>query len=199
MSRQRKRFDWQAIHAELNRRVATAGSTVDDDPERVRRLLEERSLALAAVLGDASVRRPLTRLLVFRLGQEQYGLRLDDAREVTGLSRYATIPGAGSGILGIVNWRGEFVVVFDLPSLLGVAVPEDHARRRVIVLRGDQPMGLAVDSVERTVEVDLTSLQPRDRLRLKRAELFRGATSESVLVFAEDSLRARLDEELRAA
>jgi chemotaxis signal transduction protein len=91
-------------------------------------------------------------------------------------------------------------VVFDLAAVLGLPATEDRARRRVIVLRGEDPfMALAVDGVDRVIEADLSALQPRQQLQLKRVELFHGATSDAVLVLADDSLRTRLDEELRAA
>jgi purine-binding chemotaxis protein CheW len=200
MSRKRQRFDWQAIHAELDGRLERFSRTVDDDADRVRQLLDERATALAATPEDERDRRLHTRLLVFALGDEEYALPLACAREVTGLSRPATIPGAGSEILGIVNWRGEFAVVFDLAAVLGLPATEDRARRRVIVLRGEDPfMALAVDGVDRVIEADLSALQPRQQLQLKRVELFHGATSDAVLVLADDSLRTRLDEELRAA
>ncbi|MEX0852801.1 MAG: chemotaxis protein CheW [Bauldia sp.] len=200
MMRQRKRFDWQAIHAALDRRLSGLGSTIEDDAEAVRDLLRKRSIALAATVRDPRAQNQLTRLLVFRLGEERYALALDCAREVTGLSWSAAIPGAGPGIVGIVNWRGEFAVVFDLAPILGLPASADRAQRRVIVLRGEEPpVGLAVDAVEEIIHIDLTALTAREQLRSKHVELFRGATADAVLVLAEDTLRARLAQELKAA
>ena len=199
-TRQRKRFDWQAIHAELDRRLAEVGHTIDDDGARIRELMLARSRALAATRDDRRVAKDLARVLTFRLGEERYGLLLDRAREVIGLSRYAPLPGSGRGILGIVNWRGEFAVVFDLAPILGVAAAADTETRRVIVLRDQEPpLALAVDAVEEVVRVDLDALQPPGELRTRQPDMFRGATRDAVLVLSEDALRERLIGELQAA
>lgn len=199
--RQRKRFDWQAIHAELDRRLAEVGHTIDDDEARARELMLSRSRALAANRDDREATKELARVLTFRLGEERYGLLLEHAREVVGLSRHAPLPGSGPGIVGIVNWRGEFAVVFDLAPILGLpAAAENGETRRVIVLREQEtPLALAVDAVDEVIRVDLDALQPPTELRAREAEMFRGATKDAVLVLAEDALRARLVGELQAA
>ena len=70
----------------------------------------------------------------------------------------------------------------------------------MIVLRDNvPPMALAVDGVEQIVQIDPDLLQPREQLHSARAELFRGATPDSVPVLADDVLIARLAEGLRAA
>jgi purine-binding chemotaxis protein CheW len=199
--RQRKHFDWNAIHAELDRRLAHVGQTVEDNDQRVHQVLLARAQALAAVPRAQEREADLTRILIFRLAAERYGLVLDCAREVVGLSRAASIPGAGPGLLGIVNWRGEFAVVFDLAPILGRPPAEDRSGRQVIVLRGGERIfALAVDAVEEVVRVDLETLQPAEQLRPKQVALFRGATTgDPVMVLAEDALKARLTEELQAA
>lgn len=199
--RERKRFDWDAIHAELDRRLAHVGRTVEDDDTRVRALLKARSQALAAMARDRQDDANLARLLVLRLGSERYGLPLDCAREVVGLTRVATIPGAGPGLIGIVNWRGEFAVVFDLAPILGRSAGSGSGEHQVIVLDGgEQVFAVAVDAVEEVVRVDLEALQPAEQLRPKEAALFRGATAgDVVMVLAEAALHARLTEELQAA
>ena len=199
--RRQKRFDWEAIHSELERRLTQVGRRVDDDEERVRALLLARSKALAAVPRAASGDSNLTRLLIFRLGDERYGLALDSTREVVALGHAAAIPGAGPGLVGIVSWRGEFAVVFDLGPILGRPPGENAEGRQAIVLNGDeQTFALAVDAVEEVVRVDLKALQPAEQLRPTQVALFRGATrQDAVMVLAEDALWARLTEELQAA
>jgi purine-binding chemotaxis protein CheW len=200
MNRARRQFDWQAIHGALERRLSHLGSTIEDDAQRVDALLRERSLALAATPRAGRSRQQLTPTLAFRVGAERFGLPLAHAQEVTGLTRAALLPGAGPSIVGIIAWRGEFVVVFDLASLLGVAPTENSADRRAIILRGEEPrLALAVDAVDEVIHVDPAAMQAPEQLRVRRAELFRGATTDAVLVLAEEPLLARLGKELRAA
>ena len=200
MSGKRKQFDWRAIHAELERRLAHLDATIEDDTGRVDRLLRERSVALAQAPRDRRDRQDLDRAIAFRLGKERYALSLDSAQEVTALSRVAIVPGASAAIIGITAWRGEFVFVFDLKPMVGLPTDEDGVDRRVIILRGEEPrIALAVDAVDGIVGIESSALQPPDHLRVARAELFRGATADAVLVLAEDNLLARMSEELRAA
>jgi len=196
----RRRFDWRTIHRALEERLSHLGSTVDDDPARAERLLRERSVAMARPRQDASSRVTLSPILMFRLGNERYALALDRAREVTELTRVAVLPGAGAAVLGLFDWREEFVVVFEALAVLGLPPTEDAKRRHIIVLRNEEPrMALAVDSVEEVAEIDESALQPPEQLRCRRPDLLKGATADGVLVVAEEALLARLDGELRAA
>jgi purine-binding chemotaxis protein CheW len=200
MSGSRKQFDWREIHAELERRLAHLDATIEDDAGRVDALLRERSAALAQVPRDRRDQQDLDRAIAFRLGQERYALSLDRAQEVSGLPRVAMVPGAGAAVLGIINWRGDFVFVFDLKVMFGLPADESRIDRRVIVLRGEEPrVALAVDVIEGIVGVEASALQPPDQLRVAHGDLLQGATADAVLVLAEDSLLARISEELRAA
>lgn len=195
------RFDWKEIHKELEARLSRLGSTLENDGERVQALLRERTAQLAMVPRDAGAGAALTRAIVLRVGTERYGLAVECAQEVTRLSRSALLPDTGPEILGIINWRGEFVTVFDLALLLGAAAAvDDDGARRVVVLRGEEPrLALAVDGVEHVLEVNVAELQPADQLRARRAELFAGATADGLVVLDETRLLASLLEDLQAA
>ena len=200
MSGRRKQFDWQAIHAELERRLARLETTIEDDPARVEALLRERSRALAAMQREPRGSRHLDRALVFRMGRERYALSLDHAQEVTALSRTAVVPNAGAAVVGIVGWRGEFVFVFDLMPMLDLPVGEGRNGRRIIVLRDEEPrIALAADAVEGIVDVEPSALKPPGQLHVRHGAFFRGITTDAVMVLEERHLVARLTEELQAA
>lgn len=199
MTGRTSRFDWTAIHSELESRLSHLGATIESDNARVEALLRERAAQLAAVPGDANARKALRRGVVLCLGSERYALAVECAQEVITPSRTAVIPGAGAAMLGIINWRGEFVTVFDLAVLLGLTPAADADQRRIVVLRGEEPrLALAVDGVERIVEFDPAELQPADQLRSQRSDLFKGAT-DALVVLDEDRLLAGLREDLQAA
>jgi purine-binding chemotaxis protein CheW len=194
------RFDWKEIHKELESRLSHLGATIESDSARVQALLRERTAQLAAVPRHAGARDELRRAIVLCLGTERYALAAECAQEVTRLSRAAIVPGAGPAVVGIVNWRGEFVTVFDLALLLGLTPAEDRAARRVVVLRGEEPrLALAVDGVEHIAELNLAELQPADQLRSQHAEFFKGATTDALVVLDEVRLLASLREDLQAA
>ncbi|MEX1180553.1 MAG: chemotaxis protein CheW [Cucumibacter sp.] len=194
----RKRVNWQSLHAELERRLARLGETIDSDAGRRHAMLRERARRLSVVAKGAASAR-LTRALRCRIGNEPYALPLDCAREVIPPSRRAIVPGAGEEVHGIINWRGEFVTTFDLAAVLGLtrAAPEGG---RIVVLRIESPrLALIVDAVDGIVQFDRTSLQPAVELRARRADLFSGATRDSVLVIDPIRLIARLTGDRAAA
>ena len=167
MSRDRKRFDWQAIHAELERRLSHLGR----DGRRRR-----RARARAAA-GSAASRWPRCRATATPPARlHSRSSSSGSAGNATASSRLhprghrpcrtaRPCPAPAPGILGIVAWRGEFVVVFDLAPMLGL--PRRAPRpttRRIIVLRGEEPrIALAVDAVDGIVQVEPSALQPPDR------------------------------------
>jgi len=200
MSIKTARVDWKELHKELEGRLSLLGSTVENSDERVHTLLRERTAQLAAAPRVASQEKRIQRAIVLCLGAERYALAVECAREVTRLSRPAIVPEAGASMLGIINWRGEFVTVFDLALLLGVPPADDPAARRVVVLRGEEPrLALAVDGVEHVTEINLAELQPAEQLRTQRTEFFKGATADGLVVLDETTLLASLQQDLQAA
>jgi chemotaxis signal transduction protein len=194
------RFDWRAIHRELEGRLAHFGATIESDDEQVQALLRERTLQLAAPPKTARARTDVSRAIVLCLGAERYALAVECAQEVATLTRAALLPEAGAATLGIVSWRGEFVTVINLAALLGLALSADNAPRLIVVLRGEEPrLALAVSGVEHIAELVLSDLQPVDQLRSQRPEFLKGATGGSLVVINEARLLAALREEVQAA
>jgi len=81
-----------------------------------------------------------------RVGAEDYALPVEDVLEVTELGHVTPLPGAGAGVLGVRNLRGQVIPILDLATLLDV----DRTRspeRIVVAVDGDRRAGLAVDAV----------------------------------------------------
>lgn len=71
--------------------------------------------------------------LVFSLGQETFGVRLEAVREISEAGRIAPVPRAPASIRGLADVRGRVTTVIDLPVLVG-APPEASQRGRLLVL-----------------------------------------------------------------
>jgi chemotaxis signal transduction protein len=189
---ERKRVDWTAIHAGLALRVGPARTAAAD--ARTTRLLDERTRVLAREVQHTPASEE--RMLLIRVRGERYALPLSAAREVTGLARAARMPGVRAAVTGIVNWRGEFVVVFDLATLVGAAGPSKP--ERMVVLTGrDPPFAIAVDAVDRIAAVDVSALRPAGDLAPGHGGLFRGTTADALLVMDAAALLHKLDAELQ--
>jgi purine-binding chemotaxis protein CheW len=81
-----------------------------------------------------------------RVGGEVYALPIAHVVEVMEVGNVATVPGAGPGLLGITNLRGQVLPVFDLAQVLGLG--RDQPPQRIVVAANrDELVGLAVDEV----------------------------------------------------
>lgn len=57
---------------------------------------------------------PIIQLIVFRLGEEEYGIRIEQVKEVTITPEIARMPKTPPFVKGIVNLRGDIIAVVDL-------------------------------------------------------------------------------------
>ncbi|GAB3225039.1 chemotaxis protein CheW [Hymenobacter seoulensis] len=57
---------------------------------------------------------PIIQLIVFRLGGEEYGIRIEQVKEVTITPEIARMPKTPSFVKGIANLRGDIIAVIDL-------------------------------------------------------------------------------------
>ena len=89
-----------------------------------------------------------TSYLGFFLGDELYGVPLDQLREVARLAHLRRVPGAPTGVAGLVNLRGEIVCALDARAILASA-PQDYTDSSFVVAwRGfGDPIGLVVDAI----------------------------------------------------
>lgn len=117
--------------------------------------------------GDAVVDEPgplraetLDEFLTFRLGEEEFGVPIDQVREVLRAPPITEVPRAPAHVLGVVTVRGEIVAVIDARRRLGLGGADAAAGRIVIVDAGDGPLGLVVDTVANVVRLPRSSIEP---------------------------------------
>jgi purine-binding chemotaxis protein CheW len=98
-------------------------------------------------------------ILIFRLGEERYGLEVEKIQEVVESPILHYIPRASKHLLGAVNFHGNILPVLDLASFLGFA-REQRDRRVIILASGLCSLALAVTAVGRIVTCDADALLP---------------------------------------
>lgn len=71
---------------------------------------------------DKKVSKPeaVIQLIVFRLGEEEYGLRIEQVKEVTVTPEVAKMPKTPSFVKGIANLRGDIIAIVDLEERFGL-------------------------------------------------------------------------------
>jgi chemotaxis signal transduction protein len=108
-------------------------------------------------------------LLAIRLGAEQYLLRLREV-ETLCLERAVTpVPSRVPHVLGVADFRGELVAVYDLAALLGYPAAQ---RARYLLRSSQRPVAFAVEHLEGHVRLTLHSLSqvPSTRARPGREQ-----------------------------
>ena len=101
-------------------------------------------------------------LVVFALGDEEYGLPITQVQEIIRFSEPRTIPNPHASILGVINLRGRIIPVCDLKLQLNVGSAEvtDEASKIVIVEGHSGSAGLIVDGVNEVMTVTEDQLEP---------------------------------------
>ena len=98
--------------------------------------------------------------LIFRIAGETFGLRLALVAEIARLPELTHMPLAPPCLLGLANLRGIVLPVMSLRILLHLPDIETNEQSRVVILRGDAPVGLVVDQIERLVQITRDQLEP---------------------------------------
>jgi purine-binding chemotaxis protein CheW len=101
----------------------------------------------AAVLVAPDTAEILEDLLVFQLAGEPFGLRLNVVAEIIRPRPLAHMPLVPPSLLGLANLRGIVMPVVSLRALLHLPDIATDKSTRVIVVRGDNPVGFVVDGI----------------------------------------------------
>jgi purine-binding chemotaxis protein CheW len=109
--------------------------------------------------------------LIFRIAGETFGLRLATVAEIARLPELARMPLVPPCLLGLANLRGIVLPVMSLRIILHLPDLEANEQSRVVVLRGDAPVGFVVDRIERLMQISTDQLEPHEA----------GADTESAL------------------
>jgi purine-binding chemotaxis protein CheW len=103
-------------------------------------------------------------ILLFALGEEWYGVRIAQVREIVNDYVVTRVPCVPGYILGVLNIRGEIVSVTDLRAMMGLGTwepPSDDTPTPVIVVRDETICtALVVDSIGDIAEVAAEAIEP---------------------------------------
>jgi purine-binding chemotaxis protein CheW len=81
-----------------------------------------------------------------QVGDETYAIAIENVLEVAELGDLTPVPGAGPIVLGVSNFHGQVLPVFDFAHVLGAS--RDGSPSRLLVAERDGRLaGLAVDGV----------------------------------------------------
>lgn len=101
-----------------------------------------------------------TKQVIFRLGQEEYGL---DIMIVNAIEKYTTkikVPNAPSFVTGIINLRGDVIPVYSLRMKFGMEVVEPTDDTKFIITKSNGiSMAYEVDRMEGIVDIEAENIK----------------------------------------
>jgi purine-binding chemotaxis protein CheW len=130
----------------------------------------------------------LDQWVVLRLDDHEYALAVQQVVEVLRMVALQPLPEAPPYIAGVLNLRGNGIVVMDLRKRLGLPAKAPDLQTQIVIVdsRGE-PLGLIADEVIDIITLPRTALKPAEELSGVSSLLFAG------LVHAEDRLILVLD------
>lgn len=179
--------DWTALRERLE-------AALTSSPERDRRddleRLERRTRALAKRIDPVVEREDDLELVVFRCGKETYAIEAESVVEIVRLSALTAVPGVPEYIRGVMNRRGEVLLIADLRGLLGGANTEPNRSEKVIVCGGGAAeLGILVDEADELRRLPRNGVLEAATVRApESSELIRGVTADATVVLDAVSL-----------
>lgn len=98
-------------------------------------------------------------LVVFRLGNESYGISITAVNTILRYTNVTPVPQMPDCVLGIMDLRGTMLPIIDLQTRLGLPSVERTKFTRVIVMEnGSMLVGLVVSEVTGTLRISTTDI-----------------------------------------
>jgi purine-binding chemotaxis protein CheW len=95
------------------------------------------------------------KVIVFALGQEEYGVEVEKVKTIERMQTLTRVPDAPEFIKGVINLRGVVTAVIDLRGRFGLLESEYTDSSRIIIVSvGDIEVGLIVDSANDVIDID---------------------------------------------
>ena len=104
----------------------------------------------------------IVQLLIFKLGDEEYGVDILQARGIEHLDQGITrVPKAPGFVEGVINLRGEIVPIVDLRKRFGRIIGDVGFDSRLIIVEvGGNLVGMLVDAIVEVVRVASSDIRP---------------------------------------
>jgi len=95
--------------------------------------------------------------ITFSLDQQDYGVHINNIREIIGMVPITSIPKTPEFVQGVINIRGKIIPVIDLRKRMGLSLQDYDSRTPIIIAelsgdKGETHVGVIVDRVSEVVE-----------------------------------------------
>jgi len=114
---------------------------------------------------ESTGNKTVIQLIVFRAGNEEFGVKIEEVREIIKLGSVTPIPESPDFIKGIINVRGEIVTAIDIRSRFSLPIAEEIESKHIVVTKKDENLfGLIVDEVIEVLRIQGKEIKPAPSL-----------------------------------
>lgn len=108
---------------------------------------------------DKKLRIEEKQLVIFKIFNEEFGVDIDQVKEIIKMEDITVIPNADDYIKGVINLRGKIIVVISLAKKLNLEQKGFDKNTRIVIIElDDLVIGMIVDSVEEVLRVTVDKL-----------------------------------------
>jgi purine-binding chemotaxis protein CheW len=167
--------------------------------------MEQDEMADAADAGAGANQSGGEQFLLFRIGEDHFGLPVAAVAEVVRMPEtLGSLPRAPKFVEGIMNLRGQAIAVIDQRRRFDAPAEAGQRRRVIIVGLGEMQAGFVVDAVSDVIRVGQADLQPAPDLGDGAVRIFDrvatvGAEQRMILLVQPRELLDRAEQDLLAA
>lgn len=146
----------------------------------------------AASMPDSTgVKEEELHLVVFSLDEEEYGVPIQEVREILRVPEISRMPQAPAHVRGVINIRGQILPVVEIRTRLGLDPLEITSNSRVLLAdANDRVFGLLVDGVSQVLRAPASALRNGEEVAVSSEGYIRGlAQVDSRLIILLDIAR----------
>jgi purine-binding chemotaxis protein CheW len=100
-------------------------------------------------------------LVIFKLGAEEFGVDINEVREIIKLDNITKLPNTESYVDGVINLRGKIIVIIDLAKKLNLPEIQQSKETRIIVIEVNQnTIGMMVDGCNEVLRISGKNIEP---------------------------------------
>jgi purine-binding chemotaxis protein CheW len=196
MTAMRKKIDWDSVRQRLAGYQAHAGDS-RCDRDRLVEVFRQRARDLERRKRHDTAQASQVPVVVFRLGDERFGIPLADLSQVLPCVAITPIPGKHALLLGVANLGGTLRSVVDLNALLHTSATHCDDKYIVLLRVADQSLALQIESLDGVSEIDLATLAPVDETASGATiNLTRGITDNRIIVLDSTAVIGKVKEQL---
>ncbi len=110
---------------------------------------------------DSEIKDKEIQLVVFQLGNEEYGVDVSQVKEIIRMQKITKVPRSPEFVEGVINLRGQLITVIDLRKRFNITARDISDNTRIVVAEvKNNPVGMIVDSVSAVLRIPEKDIDP---------------------------------------